>query len=63
MDKYKELSERTIKLLELTRKKVEQYGNERKILDKYLREYLNDENYIHEWEDYLNKFELEFSKN
>ena len=63
MDKYKELSEKTIQLLELTKKKIEQYSNERKILYKYFSEYINDETYINEWEDYINKFELELTKN
>lgn len=62
MSNKEELSKRTIKLLELTRKKVDKYGNERKILDKYFRDCIDDENYMMEWENYLNKFEMELNK-
>ena len=59
MSNREELGKRTVKVLELTRKKTDKYGNERKILDKYLRECIDDENYIKEWECYLSKFEME----
>lgn len=62
MSNKEELSKRTVKLLELTRKKVDKYGNERKILDKYFRDCIDDENYMMEWENYLNKFEMELNK-
>jgi len=62
MSNKEELSKRTVKLLELTRKKVDKYGNERKILDKYFRDCIDDENYMMEWENYLNKFEMKLNK-
>ena len=62
MSNKEELSKRTVKLLELTRKKVDKYGNERKILDKYFRDCIDDENNMMEWENYLNKFEMELNK-
>lgn len=61
MDKREELGERTVRILELTKKQSEKYGKERKILDNFLREFREDDEYITEWESYLNKFELELS--
>ena len=61
MDKREELGERTVRILELTKKQSEKYGKERKILDNFLREFREDDEYITEWESYLNKVELELS--
>lgn len=61
MSNREELGKRTVKVLELTRKKADKYGNERKILDKYLRECIDDESYIKEWECYLIRFEMELN--
>lgn len=48
-----DLQKRTVQLLEKTKKNVEKYGEQRKKLDKYLRE---DSNEL-EWEKFLLEFE------
>ena len=51
--KKEELEKRTIIVLEKTKKYIMQFGEERKILDKYLIDACNFE----EWEEYLLKVE------
>lgn len=62
MKKYEELGKRTVKLLERTKKNADKYGKERKLLDNYLRNIKDDQEYMKEWEEQLNEFELELNK-
>lgn len=62
MKKYEELGKRTVILLERTKKKADKYGKERKMLDNYLRNIKDDQEYMKEWEEQLDKFELELNK-
>ena len=62
MKKYEELGKRTVNLLERTKKNADKYGKERKLLDNYLRNIKDDQEYIKEWEEQLNEFELELNK-
>lgn len=55
MDKKEELSKRTIKLLEKTKKHMNKYPTERKTLDEFLMEASN----LNEWEEYVEKMEKE----
>ena len=62
MKKYEELGKRTVSLLERTKKKADKYGKERKLLDDYLRNIKDDQDYMKEWEEQLDEFELELNK-
>ena len=62
MKKYEELGKRTVNLLERTKKNADKYGIERKLLDNYLRNIKDDQEYMKEWEEQLNEFELELNK-
>ena len=62
MKKYEELGKRTVNLLERTKKNSDKYGKERKLLDNYLRNIKDDQEYMKEWEEQLNEFELELNK-
>ena len=62
MKKYEELGKRTVNLLERTKKNADKYGKERKLLDNYLRNIKDDQEYMKEWEEQLNELELEFNK-
>ncbi len=62
MKKYEELGKRTVNLLERTKKNADKYGKERKLLDNYLRNIKDDQEYMKEWEEQLNEFELELNK-
>lgn len=62
MKKYEELGKRTVSLLERTKKKADKYGKERKLLDNYLRNIKDDQDYMKEWEEQLDEFELELNK-
>lgn len=62
MKKYEELGKRTVNLLERTKKNADKYGKERKLLDNYLRNIKDDQEYMKEWEKQLNEFELELNK-
>ena len=62
MQKYEELGKRTVNLLERTKKNADKYGKERKLLDNYLRNIKDDQEYMKEWEEQLNEFELELNK-
>ena len=62
MKKYEELGKRTVNLLERTKKNADKYGKERKLLDNYLRNIKDDREYMKEWEEQLNEFELELNK-
>ncbi len=58
-EKIKELQKRTIIVLEKTKKEVNKYANERKIIDEYLIQSKDkdDENFLREWEEFLIKIE------
>lgn len=62
MKKYEELGKRTVNLLERTKKNADKYSKERKLLDNYLRNIKDDQEYMKEWEEQLNEFELELNK-
>lgn len=62
MKKYEELGKRTVILLEKTKKKADKYGKERKLLDNYLRNIKDDQDYMKEWEEQLDELELELNK-
>lgn len=62
MKKYEELGKRTVNLLERTKKNADKYGKERNLLDNYLRNIKDDQEYMKEWEEQLNEFELELNK-
>ncbi len=62
MKKYEELGKRTVNLLERTKKNADKYGKERKLVDNYLRNIKDDQEYMKEWEEQLNEFELELNK-
>lgn len=62
MKKYEELGKRTVNLLERKKKNADKYGKERKLLDNYLRNIKDDQEYMKEWEEQLNEFELELNK-
>lgn len=62
MKKYEELGKRTVSLLERTKKNADKYGKERKLLDNYLRNIKDDQDYMKEWEEQLDEFELELNK-
>lgn len=62
MKKYEELGKRTVNLLERTKKNADKYGKERKLLDNYLRNIKDDQDYMKEWEEQLDEFELELNK-
>lgn len=62
MKKYEELGKRTVNLLERTKQNADKYGKERKLLDNYLRNIKDDQEYMKEWEEQLNEFELELNK-
>lgn len=62
MKKYEELGKKTVNLLERTKKNADKYGKERKLLDNYLRNIKDDQEYMKEWEEQLNEFELELNK-
>lgn len=55
---YEELSKRTILVLEKTKKYIKYFAEERKVLDSYLREANNFE----EWENYLIKVEAKIKE-
>ena len=56
--KLEELSKETIRVLELTKKKAENYSEVRKKLDYYLRNSNNDEALMKEWQDLLDSIEI-----
>ncbi len=56
MEKIEELKNRTIKILERTKKQINKYANERKQVDKYFIESTKTDN-LAEWEMFLNYFE------
>ena len=56
MEKIEKLKNRTIKILEKTKKQISKYANERKQVDKYFLESTKTDN-LAEWEMFLNYFE------
>lgn len=58
MKSFEELSKETIRVLELTKKKAENYSEVRKKLDYYLRNSNNDEALMKEWQDLLDSIEI-----
>lgn len=63
MKSFEELSKETIRVLELTKKKAENYSEVRKKLDYYLRNSNNDEALMKEWQELLLRVELEVKNN
>ena len=59
MKSFEELSKETIRVLELTKKKSEQYSEIRKKLDYYLRNSNNNDALIKEWQELLNSIEID----
>lgn len=57
MNKYEELSKKTIRILEITRKKADKYSIERRKLYNYLRNLKDDEFLLNEWKEYFKKFD------
>lgn len=59
MKSFEELSKETIRVLELTKKKAENYSEVRKKLDYYLRNSNNDDALMKEWQELLNSIEID----